>query len=59
MDGILSVDGFDKSLAEGLMLLTPFSVDEESSQDFVTAYRDAYGSTRFSSQQMLTTGICN
>ena len=25
------------------MLLTPFSVDEESSQDFVTAYRDAYG----------------
>ena len=43
MDGILSVDGFDKSLAEGLMLLTPFSVDEESSQDFVTAYRDAYG----------------
>ena len=42
MDGILSVDGFDKSLAEGLMLLTPFSVDEESSQDFVTAYRDAY-----------------
>ena len=43
MDGILSVDGFDESLAEGLMLLTPFSVDEESSQDFVTAYRDAYG----------------
>ncbi|WP_194609077.1 ABC transporter substrate-binding protein [Clostridium vitabionis] len=42
MDGILSVDGFDKSLAEGLMLLTPFSVDEESSQDYVKAYEDTY-----------------
>ena len=27
MDGILNLDGFDKSLAEGLMLLTPFSAD--------------------------------
>lgn len=43
MDGILSVEGFDGALAEGLMFLTPFSVDEESSQDFVTKYRDAYG----------------
>ena len=43
MDGILSVEGFDASLAEGLMFLTPFSVDEESSQEFVTKYRDAYG----------------
>lgn len=42
MDGILGVENFDKSLAEGLMLLTPFSVDEESSKDFVTAYRDTY-----------------
>lgn len=42
MDGILSVENFDKSLAEGLMLLTPFSVDEESSKDFVEAYRTAY-----------------
>ncbi|MFR6694533.1 MAG: hypothetical protein ACLUS6_11390 [Dysosmobacter sp.] len=25
MDGILTMDGFDASLAEGLMLLTPFS----------------------------------
>lgn len=24
------------------MLLTPFSIDEESSQDYVKAYRDAY-----------------
>lgn len=42
MDGILSVENFDKSLAEGLMLLTPFSVDEEGSQDFVKAYVDTY-----------------
>ena len=25
MDGILNVENFDKSLAEGVMLLTPFS----------------------------------
>ena len=42
MDGILSVENFDTSLAEGLMLLTPFSVDEEGSKDFVEAYRAAY-----------------
>ena len=29
MDGILNLDNFDKSLAEGLMLLTPFSADAE------------------------------
>lgn len=43
MDGILTIENFDTSLAEGLMLLTPFSIDEEGSQDFVTAYREAYG----------------
>ena len=43
MDGILSVENFDPSLAEGLMLLTPFTVDEEGSQDFVKAYEEAYG----------------
>lgn len=43
MDGILDVQNFDKSLAEGLMLLTPFSVDEPGSQDFVKAYNAAYG----------------
>lgn len=42
MDGILSVENFDTSLAEGLMLLTPFSVDEEGSQDFVKTYRETY-----------------
>ena len=34
MDGILSVENFDTSLAEGLMLLTPFSTTEESSKAF-------------------------
>ena len=43
MDGILTVENFDTSLAEGLMLLTPFSADEEGSQDFVAAYSEAYG----------------
>lgn len=43
MDGILTVENFDASLAEGLMLLTPFSADEEGSQDFVTSYQEAYG----------------
>ena len=43
MDGLLSVENFDPALAEGLMLLTPFTVDEEGSQDFVKAYEEAYG----------------
>lgn len=43
MDGILTVENFDTSLAEGLMLLTPFSADEEGSQDFVASYKEAYG----------------
>ena len=37
MDGILSIDGFDTSLAEGLMLLTPFAADaqDEKTQAFI------------------------
>jgi branched-chain amino acid transport system substrate-binding protein len=45
MDGILSsVEGFDASLAEGVMLLTPFAADDpsEAIQSFVTKYQDAY-----------------
>ena len=47
MDGILAIEGFDTSLAEGLMLLTPFAADaqDEKTQAFVTAYVDAYGDT--------------
>ena len=29
MDGILTIEGFDTSLAEGLMLLTPFAADAQ------------------------------
>ena len=43
MDGILTVKNFDTSLAEGLMLLTPFSTTEDSSKAFTEAYVAAYG----------------
>ncbi|MCD7764868.1 MAG: ABC transporter substrate-binding protein [Lachnospiraceae bacterium] len=45
MDGILSMEGFDLSLAEGVMLLTPFSADaeDELTQNFVATYQDLYG----------------
>ena len=47
MDGILSVEGFDTSLAEGVILLTPFSATEDSeiTQNFVTKYEEKYGET--------------
>ena len=43
MDGILGVENFDTSLAEGVMLLTPFSAtgDDEATVKFVKAYGDA------------------
>jgi len=45
MDGILTMEGFDKSLAEGVMLLTPFNADatDEKTVNFVKKYKDAYG----------------
>ena len=47
MDGILTLEGFDTSLAEGVMLLVPFSADSEDPQtkNFVTAYQAKYGET--------------
>ena len=47
MDGILDVENFDTSLAEGLILLTPFTADaeDEATQSFVTKYKEAYGDT--------------
>ena len=47
MDGILTMKGFDTSLAEGVMLLTPFNADDEdeATQHFVKAYQDKYGET--------------
>ncbi len=45
MDGILTLDGFDTALAEGVMLLTPFSVDaeDEATKSFVAKYQEKYG----------------
>ncbi len=45
MDGILTIEGFDTSLAEGVMLLTPFSADatDDLTANFVKAYNDKYG----------------
>lgn len=42
MDGILTLDNFDTSLAEGVMLLTPFTADatDELTQNFVTKYKE-------------------
>lgn len=52
MDGLLTLEGFDTSLAEGLMMLTPFAADaeDELTQNFVSAYTAAYGDapTQFS-----------
>ncbi|MBQ2580702.1 MAG: ABC transporter substrate-binding protein [Ruminococcus sp.] len=44
LDGILAVENFDKSLAEGVMLLTPFAADaeDEATQKFVKAYKAKY-----------------
>lgn len=45
MDGILSLENFDKSLAEGVILLTPFSADSEdaATKSFVEKYQSAHG----------------
>ena len=45
MDGILDLEGFDTSLAEGLMLMTPFNAwgEDERTVTFVTEYQEAYG----------------
>ena len=45
MDGILGVEGFDTSLAEGVMLLTPFSAasEDEMTKNFVTKYQELHG----------------
>ena len=45
MDGILTMKGFDASLAEGVMLLTPFNADatDDATVAFVTKYQDLYG----------------
>jgi branched-chain amino acid transport system substrate-binding protein len=44
MDGILGLEGFDTKLAEGVMLLTPFSADakDEKTVNFVKKYQDSF-----------------
>ena len=45
MDGILTLEGFDTSLAEGVMLLTPFNADatDDATVSFVTKYKEQFG----------------
>ena len=47
MDGILGVENFDVTLAEGLTFLTPFDAKstDEKVQNFVTKYNEAHGET--------------
>ncbi len=42
MDGILEVEGFDKSIAEGLIMMTPFAADDgrEITNSFVEKYKE-------------------
>ena len=45
MDGILTMENFDTSLAEGVMLLTPFAADatDDLTVNFVSTYQTKYG----------------
>ena len=47
MDGLLALEGFDTSLAEGVMFLTPFTADaeDEATQTFVSDFKDKFGET--------------
>lgn len=47
LDGILNVQNFDTSLAEGVMLLTPFAADaeDELTQGFVKMYKEKFNDT--------------
>ena len=47
MDGILTMEGFDPALAEGVILLTPFNADstDARTQNFVKKYQEQFGET--------------
>lgn len=47
LDGLLAIEGFDTSLAEGVMLLTPFAADADdaATKKFVDAYKAKYNET--------------
>lgn len=44
LDGILTLENFDKTLAEGVMLLTPFTADatDDVTKKFVEAYKKSF-----------------
>ncbi len=47
LDGLTAVENFDASLAEGVMLLTPFAADatDDLTVKFVTSYKEKFGET--------------
>ena len=47
LDGLLTIEGADTSLFEGVMLLTPFAADaqDEKTQNFVSKYQEKFGET--------------
>lgn len=47
MDGILTLENFDTSLAEDVMLLTPFTADaeDETTKSFVAKYKEKFNDT--------------
>ena len=48
LDGILAIEGFNKSLAEGVILLTPFVAGDTKSQanvDFTNKFKEKYKDT--------------
>lgn len=47
MDGILTLEGFDTALAEGVMLLTPFAADatDDATVSFVGKYKEKFDET--------------
>lgn len=46
-DGLLGVENFDVSLAEGVYLLTPFAADatDDATKSFVSSYEEKFGGT--------------
>ena len=47
LDGILGIEGFDASLAEGCYLLTPFAADatDDKTVNFVSSFESKFGTT--------------
>ena len=43
LDGILTLEGFNTALAEGVYVLTPFDTTSDSAKSFIEKYETAYG----------------